>query len=141
MPICGTTPGGRVTWLSRSRTRSRFQSLSDPSSKISFRSESPKSENERRCTTLRDAIHDNFERNRDLLFDLFRRNSRPLRNDLNVVVSHVGIGLNGQTTEGDDAAGEKQHCEAQHKQAVVKSKINDSANHSLLLVGGGLPGA
>jgi len=31
---------------------------------------------------MRDAVHDDFERNRDLLFDLFRGNPRPLRDDL-----------------------------------------------------------
>jgi hypothetical protein len=47
--IGSTTPGGRVTCESRSRTRSRFQELSVSSSKTSLRSDRPKIENERRC--------------------------------------------------------------------------------------------
>jgi hypothetical protein len=43
--------GGKVTCASRSSTRSRFHALSDASSKISFTSDSPNSEKERKCTT------------------------------------------------------------------------------------------
>ncbi len=39
----------------------------------------------------RNAIHRDFKRNRDLLLNLLRRNSRPLRDDLDIVVRHVGI--------------------------------------------------
>jgi hypothetical protein len=31
--------------------------------------------------------------------------------------------------EGDDAARKKEDCEAQDEQAVIESKVNDSANH------------
>src|ERR1700693_3378988 len=63
---------------------------------------------------VRDAIHDDFERNRDLLLDLLRGNSRPLRNDFNVVICYVGIGLNGKVMESDDARCEKQQRKTQH---------------------------
>ena len=81
---------------------------------------------------VRDAVHDDFQRNRDLLFDLFRGNSRPLRDDLHVVVGHVGIGLDGKPLERNDARREQQQCQSQDEEAVVQSKINDSANHLLL---------
>ena len=81
---------------------------------------------------VRDAVHHDFERNGDLLFDLLRRNSRPLRDDLDVVIGHVGIGLNGQMMERDDAPGEKQQGEAQMTRAVVEREIDDAANHLLL---------
>src|SRR5580658_2771552 len=76
------------------------------------------------------SVHYDFKRNRDLLFDLFRRNSRPLRDDLDVVVGYVGIGLDGQIAERDNAAGEKQQGKTQHQQAIVEREINDAANHS-----------
>src|SRR6202167_1954831 len=81
---------------------------------------------------MRDAVHHDFQWDRDLLFDLFRRNPRPLCNDLDVVVGHVGIGLNGQLPKGNDAPGEKHYGESQHEQTVVQSKINNSTNHLLL---------
>src|SRR5580698_926407 len=78
---------------------------------------------------MRDAVHHDFQWDGDLLFDLFRRNPRPLRDDLDVVVGHVGIGLDGQVPEGNDAPGEKHHGESQHQQTVVQSKVNNSTNH------------
>ena len=36
-------------------------------------------------------VHHDFERNRNLLFDLFCRNSRPLSNDIDVVVCDVRV--------------------------------------------------
>jgi len=81
---------------------------------------------------VRNAVHYDFERNRDLLFDLFRRNPWPLCNDLDVVVGHVGIGLDGQPLERNNPAGEKDQRQTKDEQAVVKSKVNDPANHLLL---------
>jgi len=48
---------------------------------------------------MRNAVHHDLERNRNLLFDLLRRDSRPLGNDLDVVVGYVGISLNRQPLE------------------------------------------
>ena len=45
---------------------------------------------------MRDAVHHDFEWNRDLLLDLLGRNSRPLRDDFDVIVGDVGIGLDGK---------------------------------------------
>src|ERR1700691_2252111 len=81
---------------------------------------------------MRDAVHDDFQWNRHLLFDLFSRNPWPLRNDFNIVVGDVGIGLNGKVAERDDARSEKYQRESQHQQAIVESKIDDSTNHLLL---------
>ena len=81
---------------------------------------------------VRDAVHHDFKRNRDLLFDLLRRNPGPLSDDLDVVVGYIGISLNGKATERNDAPSEKQQGEPQDEQAVAESKINDSTNHLLL---------
>ena len=50
---------------------------------------------------MRDAVHRRFEWNRHLLLDLFGGDSGPLRDDLYVVVSHVGISFDGQLREGN----------------------------------------
>ncbi len=81
---------------------------------------------------MRNTIHHDFKRDRDLLLNLFRRNSRPLRNHFDIVVGDVGISLNRQMTESDDAPSEKNQGEGQHEQAIAESKVNDPANHLLL---------
>src|ERR1700693_2799436 len=78
---------------------------------------------------VRNTVHDDFQRNGHLLFDLLRGNSRPLRNDLNIVVGHVGIGFDGQALEGNDSSGEKDQRQSQHEEAVIQSEIDDATNH------------
>ena len=45
------------------------------------------------------AVHDVFQRNRHLLLDLFRGDSRPLRDDLDIVVGHVRIRFHRKLVE------------------------------------------
>src|SRR5580704_150206 len=87
---------------------------------------------------MRDTVHDDFDRDRDLLFDLFRRNSGPLRDDLNIVVGYIGVRLNRQVTKSGNTPREEQQCEGYDENAVIESKINDQANHFLLLPRGAL---
>src|SRR6185437_4061796 len=47
-------------------------------------------------------IHRDLDRDRDELFDLFRAASGPLGNDAYFGIGHVGEGLDGHVTEGDD---------------------------------------
>ena len=65
-------------------------------------------------------------RDGDLLLDLFGGAAGPLRDDLDVVVGDVGIGLDGQVVERDDAPDEQQNgerrgpasgCSAQNRRA------------------------
>jgi len=56
---------------------------------------------------VRNAVHRDFQRNGHLLLDLFRGNSRPLRDNLHIVVGYVRIGLNGQLMERDGAPNEQ----------------------------------
>src|ERR1700722_15185351 len=78
---------------------------------------------------VRNSVHDDFQRNGDLLFDLFRGNSRPLGDDLNIVVGDVGISFDGETLEGNDSCGEKDERERQNEEAVIQSEIDDATNH------------
>ena len=52
------------------------------------------------------AVHDGFQRDGDLLLDLLGRDARPLRDDVDVIVGHIGIGFDGKAMEGDNAPGE-----------------------------------
>ena len=72
---------------------------------------------------MRDAVHYYFERNRDLLLDLLRRNPRPLRNHLNVVVGYVGISLNGQPLERNDAARKKDQRQPQDQRVLQRQSV------------------
>ena len=81
---------------------------------------------------VRNAAHHDLERNRHLLFDLLRRNSRPLRNHFNVVVRHIGISFNGKVAERSNTPGKKHQSQSQHQQTVAQSEVDDSANHLLL---------
>ena len=83
---------------------------------------------------MRDAVHHDFERNRDLLLDLLGRDPGPLRDDLDVVVGHVRIRFDRQIVERDRAPDEQQHGERQDQKPVVQRKIDKAANHFLLLL-------
>ena len=75
-------------------------------------------------------VHHDFDRNRDLLLDLFGRAARPLRDHLDVVVRDVGIGFHRQIVERDGAPDEQQHGGCQDDQeAVVEGEINQCPNH------------
>src|SRR6516165_4233745 len=78
---------------------------------------------------LRNTVHGDFQRNGDLLFHLLGRDSRPLGNDLHIVVGDVGVGLDRQALERNNSGGEQEQGERQDEQAVVESKINNSPNH------------
>ena len=124
-----TAAGGRVTCESRSRARSRFQAFSSSSSKISLRSERPNSENDRRCVTCGMPFITISSGIVTLLLDLFGGDSRPLGDDLDVVVGDVGIGLDGKRVKRDHPSADQEERESQDKQAFVQGKINYPANH------------
>src|SRR5579863_1276936 len=79
---------------------------------------------------MRNSVRDNFERYGDLLLDLFCRASRPLRDDLDVVVRHIRIGLDGQIVKGNGAPDKQQGGEGQNQQPVAKGEIDNSSNHA-----------
>jgi hypothetical protein len=55
---------------------------------------------------VRNPVHLDFNRYRDLLLNLFCRAARPLRNHLDPCVSDVRIGFDGKPLKRDDAADE-----------------------------------
>ena len=78
---------------------------------------------------VRNAVHHDFQRNRHLLLDLFRGDSRPLRDDLNVVVRYVGIGFDGKLMEGNRAPAKEQDGRRKDKEAVFQREIYQLADH------------
>ncbi len=77
----------------------------------------------------RDAVHYGFERNGDLLFDLLGGNPRPLCNDIDVVIRNVGIRLNRQALEGNDAPRKQQDRYSQHQKAILQREVYEPADH------------
>ena len=78
------------------------------------------------------AVQSGFHRDGDLLFNLFGRNSGPLGDDLDIVVRHIGIGIDGKTVEGDRSGCDQQQRERNNQKLLVERKINNSLDHLLL---------
>ncbi len=76
-----------------------------------------------------DAGHLYFDRDGDLLLNLFGGAAGPLGDDLDVVVGDVGVGFDRKVVEGDDApAGQQDGC-AQHQPSIVESKVDETFDH------------
>src|ERR1039458_3859896 len=75
------------------------------------------------------AVHDDFDGDGDLLFDLFGGTAGPLGDDLDVVVGYVGIGLDGEVVERDCAPHQQQKRGKGDEEAVIESVIEEGANH------------
>ncbi len=93
--------------------------------------ESPASEIDRRVIQMRNARHLDFDRDRDLLFNLFCRSSRPLRNHLNIIVRNVRIRLDRKIVKRNHAPAEEQNRRASTSQRLFSAK-STSAAESLL---------
>src|SRR5580692_1284640 len=78
---------------------------------------------------MRDAVQLYFERNRDLLLDLLRRMSRPLRDDLGVGVGDVGVSFDWQIMKRNNAPDKQDESQAQHQDSVAQSEIDEQPNH------------
>src|SRR5579859_5423655 len=81
---------------------------------------------------VRDSVHDDLDRNRDLLFHFFRGPARPLRNDRHVIVGHVGIGFDRESMERDSSPNEQQHSHGQDQETILKREIDNLPDHLLL---------
>src|SRR5437588_4797583 len=78
---------------------------------------------------VRDAVQRDLEWNRDLLLDLFGRDSRPLRDDVDIIIGNVRIRLDGKRVKGYEARDEKQQHERNHKKPVSQREIDNLTNH------------
>src|SRR5215472_1127985 len=70
-----------------------------------------------------------FQGDRDLLFNLFGRVTRPLGNDLRVSVRDVGIRLDGKIVKGNNAPEEEDKRRAQHEHSVAQGEVNQVTDH------------
>src|ERR1035438_4440673 len=84
---------------------------------------------------MRDAVHDNFDRDCDLLFNLFTGAARPLSNHLDVVVCHIGVGFHGKVLERNCAPCQQQDAYRNHQELVSQGVIDKCANHMRPLCG------
>ena len=66
---------------------------------------------------MRNAVHHDFERDRDLLLDLFRGNSRPLRDNVDIVIRDIGISFYREIMKGNPAPDEQQQTQRQNQTA------------------------
>jgi hypothetical protein len=76
---------------------------------------------------------DDLERDRDLLLDLFGRNSWPLRDDLDVVVGDVGIRLDRQLVKRNRPQPEQAEAGREHERAIVEREVDGATNHEKTL--------
>src|SRR5215469_8345041 len=74
-------------------------------------------------------VHHDFDGDGDLLFHFFGGAAGPLRDDLDVVVGDVGVCLDRQSAEGNDAPDEQEQGNHQNKEPAVQGEIDEVANH------------
>jgi len=77
---------------------------------------------------VRDPRHLDFDGNSNLALDLLGAAARPLRNDLHVVIGDVGVGLDGQAAEGNNAPGGQHYHAAQYQPAAFQREIDQRSN-------------
>ena len=75
------------------------------------------------------AVHHGFQRDGDLLLDLLGGDAGPLRDDIDVIVGHVGVSLDRQPMKRDNAPGKQQDSDRQHQKTALERKIDQLSNH------------
>src|SRR5260370_9595646 len=78
---------------------------------------------------VRDSWHLNLSRNCHLLFDMFRGVSRPLGDDVDIVVGDIRIRLNREVVERDRSPGKEQKGNCQNNEAVAQREVDEFADH------------
>src|SRR5262249_45362617 len=71
--------------------------------------------------------------------DFLRRVPRPQRDDLDLHVSHVGVGLDGQALVGEDAADGEQQSQRQDDEALVEGERDEPTDHLTMRLSRMLP--
>src|SRR5271169_5336978 len=82
---------------------------------------------------VRHSVHLNFDRHGDLLFYLFRRAARPLRDDLYVVVRYVGISFDREVVKRIGAPNKQKTRHHHNDEAVLQGEFDEATNHRLIL--------
>src|SRR6476660_891802 len=78
---------------------------------------------------MRNSVERHFNRDGHLLLDFLRSTAWPLRNYLNVIVSNVGIRLNGQILERNNAPAEQQNSNCKHEKPVAERIVDKCTDH------------
>ena len=78
---------------------------------------------------VRDAGHADFERDGDLLLDVFSRAPGPLRDDGDIVVGDVGVSLDGEVVERDSTPHEEQDGQHEDDEPAFECEIYNLRDH------------
>src|SRR6185437_4915745 len=78
---------------------------------------------------MRNAIHRNFEWDRDLLLHFFGGPARPLRDHLDIVIGDIGIRFDRQIMEGNRTPHEQQQRDEHNQESIVQREIDQRVNH------------
>ena len=73
---------------------------------------------------VRNPVHHDFQRNGHLLLDLLRRNSRPLCDDLDIVVRNVWVRFDGKLMERNCAPHKQHQRQRKNKEPVLQGEID-----------------
>ncbi len=101
MPICGTTFGGQRDLRQTFENPLTVPGVVGVVIEDQLQIGEPENRERAQVHDARNPVHHDFERNGDLLLDLFGGDSRPLRDDLDVVIGDVGISFHGEIVERD----------------------------------------
>ena len=75
------------------------------------------------------AIHLQLNGNGDLALHFLGGAARPLRDDIDVVVGNVRVGLHREPVKRNDSPDEQQDAEAQDQELLAQGEINEVADH------------
>src|SRR6185369_2550233 len=75
------------------------------------------------------AVQLNFQRHRDLLLHFLGGVARPLGDDLRVGIRDIGVGLNRQIVERENAPDKENNRDAQDQNAVAQGEVDEKTDH------------
>jgi hypothetical protein len=136
--LADRTPIGAHLWNHTGRQRDLRQALENtlaiPRVELfvienQFQIRQPEERKRAQVHDVWNSVHHDFQRNRDLLLDLLRGNSRPLRDDLDVVVGNVRIRFDGQLVKRNCAPNQQQRRCGENQNPVLQRKIDKLTNH------------
>jgi hypothetical protein len=78
---------------------------------------------------VRNAVHLEFERERDQALDFLRGVPGPLGGDFDLRRCEVGVGVHRHALERDDAANGDEGGQHQHQEALTKRGLDDLVDH------------
>src|SRR5438045_9098858 len=81
---------------------------------------------------MRNAAQSDFDRNRDLFFNLLCGTAGEESDDLNLRVGYVWKCLDRQRPESRDPAGYEKRCQQDEKERLIQSKCDKAFDHGFI---------